>query len=200
MKHKIPALSDLFSGATSEDFQRLQTPSTQGKGAQCRRTGSEAKSTASELPAEHTHWLTTLKTRIAVARYRAALAANVELIRLYWQIGREILQRQAQQGWDSKAIDSMACDLKVAYPGTKGFSRSNLNYMRAFAEAWPDEEVVQQAVALLPWDHNVLLLTMLEDSEERLRYAEQAVADGWSRSTLEANIRDNLVKRSGNTT
>lgn len=91
----------------------------------------------------------------------------------------------------------MARDLKVAYPGTKGFSKSNLHYMRAFAEAWPDEEVVQQAVAPLPWGHNVLLLTMLEDSEERLRYAVQAVAGGWSRSTLEANIRDRLVKRSG---
>lgn len=75
----------------------MQTPSTQRKGAQrCRRTGSEAKSTAGTPPTEHTHWLTTLKTCIAVARYRAALAANAELIRLYWQIGREILQRQAQ--------------------------------------------------------------------------------------------------------
>ncbi len=66
--------------------------------------------------------------------------------------------------------------------------------MCAFAEAW-GAEIGQQPVGQLPWGHNVLLLTRLKDPAERLRYAEQAVTRGWSRSTLEANIRDKLLDR-----
>jgi predicted nuclease of restriction endonuclease-like (RecB) superfamily len=79
----------------------------------------------------------------------------------------------------------------------KGFSRANLLYMRAFAEAWSDDELVQQAVGHLPWGHNVLLLTRLKDRALRLRYAEQATAEGWSRATLEISIRNRVHERKG---
>ena len=69
---------------------------------------------------------------------------------LYWQIGQDILIRQAQQGWGTKVIDRLAQDLRAAFPYMKGFSPRNLKYMRAFAEAWPDAEFVQQAAAQLP--------------------------------------------------
>lgn len=151
------------------------------------------------LPADYSHWLATIKTNAAAARYRAALAANAELVQLYWQIGREILDRQTQQGWGTKVIDKLALDLHAAF-GMKGFSPRNLRYMRDFAQAWPNAEIWQKSVAKLPWGHNVLLLTMLKDPAERLRYAEQAVVGGWSRSTLEANIRDKLGKRRNKTT
>ncbi|WP_251044120.1 MULTISPECIES: DUF1016 N-terminal domain-containing protein [unclassified Lysobacter] len=75
--------------------------------------------------------------------------------------------------------------MHAAFPGTRGFSRANLKYMLAFAEAW-DAEIGQHSVGQLPWGHNVLLLTRLDDPAERLRYAERAIADGWSRNTLEA--------------
>jgi predicted nuclease of restriction endonuclease-like (RecB) superfamily len=144
----------------------------------------------------YTDWLAAIKTRVVTARQRAALAVNAELVQLYWNIGHDILQRQARQGWGSKVIDRLAQDLHAAFPDTKGFSSRNLNYMRAFAEAWPDEDFVQQAVAQLPWGHNVLLLTKLKDPTVRLRYAQETIAGGWSRSTLEANIRDKLLERS----
>lgn len=73
-------------------------------------------------------------------------------MRLYWQIGCDILARQAAQGWGAKVIERLAQDLRAAFPDMKGFSRANLMYMRAFAEAWPDAEIVQQAVGQLPWD------------------------------------------------
>jgi predicted nuclease of restriction endonuclease-like (RecB) superfamily len=146
---------------------------------------------ANTQPAVHSNWLTAIKTRVVGARQRAILAANVELIRLCWQIGRDILERQAQQGRGANVIDKLAQDLHAAFPGTRGFSRANLKYMCAFAEAW-GAEIDRLPVGQLPWGHNVLLLTRLQDPAERLRYAEQAIANGWARSTLEANIRDKL--------
>ncbi len=148
-------------------------------------------------PAGYTDWLADIKSRVSAARQRAVLAANAELMRLYWQIGRDILDRQVSQGWGSKVIDRLASDLRDAFPEMKGFSRANLMYMRAFAEAWSEAEIVQQAVGQLPWGQNVLLLTRLKDPALRLRYAQQASNDGWSRTTLELQIKNRLHERQG---
>ncbi len=153
--------------------------------------------TTPTLPSGCADWLADIKARVASARQRAALAANAELIRLYWQISNEILQRQRAANWGDKVLDRLASDLRDAFPEMKGFSLANLKFMRAFAQAWPDAAIGQQAVSQLPWGHNVILLTKLKDPPQRLRYAEQALADGWSRSTLEANIRDRLLERHG---
>ncbi len=88
---------------------------------------------------------------IHTCQQRAALSVNRELVSLYWQIGRDILSRQAQLGWGAKVIDRLAHDLRTAFPEMKGFSRANLMHRRAFAQAWPDPEIVQQLVGLLPW-------------------------------------------------
>ena len=131
-------------------------------------------------PAGYAEWLVALKNRIHNAQQRATLAVNRELVLLYWQIGRDILARQASQGWGAKVIDRLAHDLRNAFPNMKGFSRANLMYMRAFAEAWPDEQIVQQAVGQLPWGHNLVLLTRLKQPEQRLAYAQAAIEHGWS--------------------
>lgn len=99
-----------------------------------------------------------LKKRIGTARLKAALAVNQELILLYWQIGTEILAKQSEEGWGSKVIDQLAKDLKRSFPDMTGFSTRNLKYMRAFAEAWPDEQIVHQFGAQIPWKHNCVLL------------------------------------------
>ena len=105
------------------------------------------------LPADYSTWLAELKQRIQTAQQRAVLAVNRELVLLYWQIGRDILERQHAQGWGAKVIDRLARDLRSAFPDMKGFSPRNLKYMRAFAEAWPASQFVQQAAAQLPWFH-----------------------------------------------
>jgi predicted nuclease of restriction endonuclease-like (RecB) superfamily len=135
------------------------------------------------IPTDYTSWLMELKIRIQQAQQRATLAVNRELIALYWQLGKDILSRQAQQGWGAKVIERLSRDLRAAFPEMKGFSRANLLYMRAFAEAWPDAEIVQQAVGQLPWGHNIVLLTQLKDPEWRLAYAGAAIEHGWSRNT-----------------
>ena len=149
------------------------------------------------VPEGYARWLDELKSRIHTAQQRAALAVNRELVLLYWQIGRDILQRQAAQGWGSKVIERLAHDLRVAFPGMKGFSRANLMYMRAFAEAWPNAEIVQQAVGQLPWGHNLVLLTKLKTQDMRLAYAQAAIEHGWSRNVLNIHIETQRLERSG---
>jgi len=148
-------------------------------------------------PNGYATWLTELKTRIQTAQQRAALAVNRELVLLYWQIGRDILERQANEGWGAKVIERLAHDLRTAFPNMKGFSRANLLYMRAFAEAWPEAEIVQQLVGRLPWGHNLVLLTKLKAPEIRRRYAESAIQHGWSRNVLNIHIETRLLEREG---
>jgi predicted nuclease of restriction endonuclease-like (RecB) superfamily len=149
------------------------------------------------IPEGYADWLTELKSRIHAAQQRATLAVNRELVLLYWQIGRDILQRQAELGWGAKVIERLAHDLRTAFPDMKGFSRANLMYMRAFAEAWPEVAIVQQAVGQLPWGHNLVLLTKLKDPQSRLAYAQRAIQHGWSRNTLNIHIETRLLEREG---
>src|SRR5881628_1681134 len=86
------------------------------------------------------------------------LAVNSELITFYWQTGRDILIRQQQQGWGRKVIERLSWDLRRAFPDMKGFSLSNLQYMRAFAAAYPEAGMLQQLAGKLPWFHNCVLL------------------------------------------
>lgn len=149
------------------------------------------------LPADYAPWLAELKVRIHAARQRAALSVNRELVHVYWQIGREIVARQGREGWGARVIDRLALDLRKAFPDMRGFSRANLMYMRAFAEAWPEAAIVQQAVGRLPWGHNLVLLAKLKTSAQRLAYAEQAAERGWSRKALAAHIERRLLERAG---
>jgi predicted nuclease of restriction endonuclease-like (RecB) superfamily len=148
--------------------------------------------------ADYAVWLNDLKARVASARQRAALAVSRELVLLYWQIGRDIAQRQQAQGWGAKVIDRLARDLRLAFPDMRGFSPRNLKYMRAFAQAWPDGEFVQQAAAQLPWFHLCTLLDKLTTREEREWYAAKAVEHGWSRNVLVMQIETRVRERQGN--
>ncbi|TNC79231.1 MAG: DUF1016 domain-containing protein [Oleiphilus sp.] len=153
------------------------------------------------LPSDYDIWLEELKKNIKSAQTRAALAVNKELITLYWNIGNEILERQNKQGWGSKVIDRLSQDLRNAFPQLKGFSRANMMYMRAFAEAWPDyltdDSNVQQLVGQIPWGHNLVLLSKFKDERQRLWYAKKASEHGWSRAVLVHQIETKLIDREG---
>jgi len=150
-----------------------------------------------QTPAGYADWLSELKTRIHSAQQRATLVVNRELVLLYWQIGRDILTRQREQGWGTKVIDRLAHDLRIDFPDMKGFSPRNLKYMRAFAEAWPDAQFVQQAVAQLPWGHNLVLLDKLSESKARRWYAAKTIEHNWSRNVLVMQIETRLIERQG---
>nr|WP_199299322.1 PDDEXK nuclease domain-containing protein [Trichocoleus sp. FACHB-46] len=146
---------------------------------------------------DYEKFLRNLKERIRNAQVRAALAVNKELVLLYWQVGKDILSRQQQAGWGAKIITQLAADLKRELPDIKGFSRSNLLYMRAFAQAFPDESIVQDVLGQITWYHNISLLEKLKDAEERVWYAKQTVVHGWSRNVLVHQIESGLYRRMG---
>jgi predicted nuclease of restriction endonuclease-like (RecB) superfamily len=154
---------------------------------------------AEKTPSTQTYvaLLASIKERIESAQVRAAVAVNRELVLLYWGIGKEILARQQEEGWGTKVIERLAKDLRSAFPHMQGFSRTNLLYMRAFSEAWPEEPIVQQVVGQIPWGHNVRLLDLVKDANERLWYAQAAVEHGWSRNVLVMQIEGGLYRRQG---
>ena len=153
------------------------------------------------VPERYSLWLSELKQRIRNSQQKAILAVNTELIKLYWQIGNDILTRQKNEGWGSKVIERLSKDLKCEFPDIKGFSRANMMYMRSFAEAWPDFEensIVQQAVGQIPWSLNLALLSKLKDRNKRLAYVQKIRENGWSRNVLIHQIENKLLERQGN--
>jgi predicted nuclease of restriction endonuclease-like (RecB) superfamily len=173
------------------------------------------------LPAGYADLLETIRRDVRTSQVRAALAANRELIALYWRIGRAIVERQAGDTWGSAVLERLAADLRRTFPGVAGFSRTNLFRIRAFYLAWsgPAEivpqpvghfgaagdaaanaslaAVVPQAVGQLPWGHNVALVEQLKDPAARRWYTEAATQHGWSRSVLERQIAGRLHERQG---
>ena len=148
-------------------------------------------------PQGYIDWLSELKIKIHNAQQRATLAVNNELVLLYWQLGNEILTRQEKQGWGAKVIERLAHDLRTTFPEMKGFSRTNLLYMRSFAEGWHDKQIVQQLAGQLPWGHNLVLLDKLKNSEDRVWYAKKTIENNWSRNVLVIQIESKLIERQG---
>lgn len=152
---------------------------------------------SAKLPSDYGSYIEGLKARIRTAQLRAGLAANSEMVMLYWSIGRDILDRQEHADWGAKIIDQVSADLRRAFPTMRGLSSRNLKYMRAFAKAWPEEQIVQDRLAQLTWFHQIALLEKLRTPEERLAYAAATVEHGWSRDILVVQIETGYLKRLG---
>jgi len=150
-----------------------------------------------EMPENYGRLLEELKQRITTERLRVTMAANAAMVLLYWDIGQAILDRQDSEGWGTRVIDRLSNDLRKAFPDMKGLSPRNLKYMRAFAETWPDREIVQETLAQITWYHNLTLLEKLHSPEERLWYVENIIKNGWSRNVLVLQIDRKLHKRQG---
>jgi predicted nuclease of restriction endonuclease-like (RecB) superfamily len=176
----------------------------------------------SGLPLDYAAFLEALKSRVRQAQTKAMLSVNHELIQLYWDIGRQIVEQQEGKGWGQSVLEHLAHDLQTAFPGVAGFSRSNVFRMRAFYVAYrPEEKVAQpvrqtksvrkvaqavrqitdegppKEVVILPWGHNVVLLQKVKEPAQRLWYAARALEHGWSRSILTLQIECNLFGRQG---
>jgi predicted nuclease of restriction endonuclease-like (RecB) superfamily len=173
--------------------------------------------TVSEMPADYAVVLARLKQRITAAQTRAALAVSRELIALYWHVGATIVQRQTKAGWGDAVVERLAHDLRQAFPDLEGFSPRNIWRMRAFFLAWSGTpkkltravseararqaaKKLPRAVSEIPWGHNIVLLQQVERPEERLWYAEQTCAQGWSRAVLQAQIAKKAYTRQGKAT
>ncbi len=171
-----------------------------------------------ELPSGYHDFLEDIKNRIRVAQVKAALSVNREMIRLYWNIGKSIIERQRTEDWGKAIVDRLATDISRSLPGVAGFSPRNVWRMRAFYLAWTEEvrerpkkgtpvlprlvaesdgRNLPQPVAEIPWGHNVWLLEKLKDPAVRLWYARQTLENGWSRNVLAHQIESGLYERQG---
>ena len=141
--------------------------------------------------------LTSLKEKIKTAQIKALVSVNSELINLYWEIGKTILEQQEKQGWGANVINQLSKDLQKDFPEMKGFSPRNLGYMKKFAETYNNIEFLQQVVAKLPWGQNIVLLDKISSDNERIWYAEKTIQNGWSRNVLVHQIESKLYERQG---
>ena len=173
------------------------TPERQQRGRVDRSVMFPVPPPASDTPGDYASWLADLKARIRQERLRVVLASNAVMVLLYWDIGRSILDKQAHQGWGSRVIDSLAGDLREAFPEMKGFSPRNLKYMRAFATTWPNRRIVQASLAQLTWYHHIALMEKLDNPESRLWYAAKTLEHGWSRNILALQIESHAHRRQG---
>ncbi len=136
-----------------------------------------------------------LKSRIRSAQTEATRSVNRELIKLYWDIGKAIVERQKRLGWGKTVVERLAHDLRVEFPEQTGFSSRNLWEMRLFYESYADKPKLQQLVAELPWGQNLVILHSVQDEKEREYYLRAAASYGWSRAVLTHQIDTNLYKR-----
>ncbi len=151
------------------------------------------------MPQSYQSFIVELKKQIKSERLKTVLSANQSMIILYWKIGKSILEQQKKQGWGAKIIDRMSFDIKEEFPSLSGFSPRNLKYMRKFADAWPNFEIVQRTVALIPWRSNITLLDKLKDSDLRLWYAKKTIENGFGKDMLVFQIESELHLREGKT-
>ena len=142
---------------------------------------------------DYAQLLNDLKARIQAVR---TLAVNRELIALYWDMGKMIVERQQKHGWGNAVIDSLSQDLRREFPDNKEFSRSNLFYMRQFYLTYKDtDEFVQQLVGQIPWGHNIVIWEKVKDLKAREYYLQACIENGWSRNVLVHQIETDAYAR-----
>ena len=151
----------------------------------------------SEMSDTYLSFIDNIKNEIKKQRLSVVLSANASMICLYWNIGKAILNKQAEEGWGSKVIDRISKDINDAFPDMSGFSPRNIKYMRKFAEVWNNYEIMQRTAAQIPWRSNILLMDKLSNQDERVWYAQKTLENGWSRDVLALQVESRLIERSG---
>lgn len=133
-----------------------------------------------------------IKKEIRTAQYRATVRVNRELLMLYYSIGDIINKHKT---WGNKFIENLAADIKLSFPDATGYSVRNLKYMAKFSSRFPNQEIVQAALAQITWYHHIALMDKVKRPEEHIWYAKQAAENGWSRNVLVHQIESGLYQR-----
>ena len=147
-------------------------------------------------PQDYPGLLTEIKERIRSAQYEALKAVNKELVGLYWDIGRMIVERQDVEGWGKAVVEQLATDLRTEFPGVGGFSASNLWRMKAFFEAYTGLEKLAPLVREIGWSHNLAILERCKDPLEREFYLRMTRKFGWSKNVLIHQIDNQSYEKS----
>jgi predicted nuclease of restriction endonuclease-like (RecB) superfamily len=116
------------------------------------------------------------------------------MISLYWDIGKTVSEKTSE-GWGNSVIDKLSKDLQIEFPGVKGFSISNIRYMRYFYDSYMDNSIHQQVVGELGWGQNIIFFSKVKNMDERIFYANICKDKGWSRTTLIKNIESDTYNQ-----
>lgn len=150
-----------------------------------------------------------IKNRIRQAQIKAVLSVNAEMIRMYFDVGKMIYNRQQLESWGAGVISRLSNDIHNELPEIKGFSERNIKFMvQLYKEYELNISIGKQAVSQLdfgkqlvfriPWGHNILLMQKIKDWSIRLWYMEQIIQNGWSRDVLGLMIKSSVHTRQGN--
>jgi len=148
------------------------------------------------LHGDYESLLTEVKDRVRAAQYQALKTVNKELVRLYWDIGRMIVERQTGETWGKSIVQQLAGDLQQAFPGIQGFSAQNLWYMRQFYLEYQGIEKLQPLVGEISWSHNLVIMSRCKDSLEREFYLRMTRKFGWSKNVLIHQIENQSYEKS----
>lgn len=154
---------------------------------------------------DYKNWLFELKSTIQQRQIKAALAVNSQLIQLYWDLGRQIVEKQETAKWGSGFIDQLSKDLKEEFPEMGGFSAYNLRVCKNFYSFYSQEFIkaeqpVPKILSILfqaPWGHHLLILKKIKNQPEAIFYVKETIENNWSRAVLEMQIETNLYGRQG---
>jgi predicted nuclease of restriction endonuclease-like (RecB) superfamily len=147
------------------------------------------------IPNEYTILLNDIKQRIQSAQYEALKAINKELISLYWDIGRMIVERQKKEKWGKSVVEQLAKDLQTEVPDIRGFSTRNIWYMRNFYMTYAQNEKPQPLVAEIGWAHNLIIMDKCKDELESEFYIRMTRKLGWSKNVLIHQIENQSYEK-----
>ncbi len=150
---------------------------------------------------DYVNWVNELKGLIQKTQIKASLSVNIELLKLYWNIGKSISKKSKEEKWGTSIVEQLSKDLKSSFPKQHGFSRSNLFSMKKWFEFYSlsdlEVEKVQQLVGQIPWGHNILIVTKAKNIDEAIFYVSKTLENNWSRTSLAFQIESNLHDRKG---
>ncbi len=149
-----------------------------------------------DTPENDPSLLAEIKEPIRTAQYEALKAVNKELVGLYWDIGRMIVERRDAEGWGKSVVERLSEDLRREFPGVGGFSAANLWRMKAFFEAYTGLEKLAPLVREIGWSHNLAILERCKDPLEREFYLRMTRKFGWSRNVLIHQIDNQSYEKS----
>ena len=136
-----------------------------------------------------------IKEQILLSQYRALKAVNKELINLYWDIGKSIVQKQQQYGWGKSIVKNLSKELQKEFVGIKGFSVQNLWNMRQFYLAYKDSERLQTLSREISWSHNTLIFQKCKDDLQREFYIKAVIKFGWTYRVLDNQIDNQTYEK-----
>lgn len=148
------------------------------------------------LPADYSQLLAEVKERIHCAQYAALRAVNTELVGLYWDLGRMIVERQVGETWGKSVVEKLSADLRREFPAVGGFSASNLWRMKAFFELYREHEKLAPLVREIAWAHNLAIMSKCKDALEREFYLRMTRKFGWSKNVLIHQIDNQSYEKS----